>query len=84
MDNNEKPVDYSLSAQRGRLLALLKQHSVTTFQARNEHSIAHPGGRVFELRKLGVPVEMEMVKRLNAAGVIRPCALYFIKTDEVA
>ena len=81
MDSNEKQVDYSLSAQRGRLLALLKKHPVTTFQARNEHSIAHPGGRVCELRKLGVPIEMEMVKRLNAAGEIRPCAMYFIKDD---
>ena len=50
----KKHFDNSNHNQRLEILGWLKTHkSLSTFEARNELGIMHPGGRVLELRKQG-------------------------------
>ena len=43
----------SSSEQRARLLDALRRGPVTTFYARSELDVLHPGGRIMELRHAG-------------------------------
>ncbi len=43
----------SSAAQRERLLDALRRGPVTTFRARGDLEVMHPGGRVMELRRMG-------------------------------
>ena len=69
---NKKPLkitDTSAPAQRARFLErLLEAGRVDTFTAREELNIAHPGGRVLELRKLGYPIKTDRQTITDAHG----------------
>lgn len=54
--------------QRARLLEALKRGPVDTFAARQQLDIAHPAGRVRELRRAGHDVSMQMEERASPAG----------------
>lgn len=62
MENN------SIEAQRGRLLATLKQRPLTTLQARSELNVMHPAGRVMELRASGYEIQMDWVMDCTPEG----------------
>lgn len=65
-ESSELPA--SAEAQRARLLAALKRGPVDTFSARQRLDIAHPAGRVRELRRAGHDITMKMEERASPAG----------------
>jgi hypothetical protein len=44
------------AVQRARILSRLRIGPATTLQLRNELHVMHPGGRIMELRRLGVSI----------------------------
>lgn len=60
--------DTSARAQRFRLLAALKQGSVTTFHARADLNILMPAARVKELRSLGYNIATERIQLFDQQG----------------
>lgn len=66
----------SAKAQRARLLAALKRGPVDTFAARQQLDIAHPAGRVRELRRAGHDISMKMEERASPAGELHRVGVY--------
>lgn len=58
----------STEARRGRMLAALKRGPVDTYHARQRLDIAHPAGRVRELRRAGHDITTQMQERTSQAG----------------
>lgn len=74
----------SSEAQRQRLMAHIRQHgSIDTVQARRDLDIMHPGGRVLELRKAGVPIETIRVSVPTEAGKLHSVGRYILAGAEV-
>lgn len=72
--------DTSASSQRVRLLERLQVGPVDTFTARNELNIAHPAGRVQELRESGFPIFTHRQTIHDDQGrPHRGCAVYFMR-----
>lgn len=71
----------SAESQRGRLLERLQLGPLDTFTAREELNIAHPAGRVQELRELGYPVLTHRRSTTDAQGFTHPgVATYYLAT----
>lgn len=66
----------STEAQRVRLLAALKHGPVDTFSAREQLDIAHPAGRVRELRRAGHDIAMALEERVSPAGEFHRIGVY--------
>jgi len=66
-----------LLAQRQRLLEELREHPVTTIQARHSLNILAPAARIFELRhRYGHNIVMRMIKDRTTEGKVHSVALY--------
>lgn len=67
----------SASSQRARILKHFERNPrLSTMQARTEHGILHPGGRIMELRKKGHRIDTHWIDELDANGVIHRVGLY--------
>lgn len=66
----------SAEVQRARLLEALKHGPVDTFAARQQLDIAHPAGRVRELRRAGHDISMQMEERASPAGELHRVGVY--------
>lgn len=66
----------SAEVQRARLLEALKRGPVDTFAARQQLDIAHPAGRVRELRRAGHDISMQMEESASPAGEPHRVGLY--------
>lgn len=66
----------SAEVQRARLLEALKRGPVDTFAARQQLDIAHPAGRVRELRRAGHDISMQMEERASPAGELHRVGVY--------
>lgn len=67
--------------QCARLLARLKQAPISTFQAREELHIAHPAGRVHNLRQQGHNIETHTCTEATTYGAVSCVALYVLIPD---
>jgi hypothetical protein len=72
----------SSTAQCIRLLAALRQRSITTFQARHELDVPHPAGRVQELRDAGYPIDTHWCDDVSTAGRKHRVARYVLTGDQ--
>jgi hypothetical protein len=72
----------SAAAQRQRILEHLKHSTLTTLQAREQLDIMHPGMRVCELRKIGLPIETEWSWEYSAGGSRHRIARYSLEAQE--
>ena len=81
-----KSIAISLTAQRKRLLEHLKEYrSVTTYEAREQLGIAHPAGRIRELREQGYLIHKSVETLTDGYGVKHPrSARYFLLSEEAA
>ena len=80
-----KQFSSSLAAQRQRLFSYLKEHgSITTYQARDLLGIAHPSGRIRELRGQGYLILTSSEPLADANGVIHPRSARYVLLSEVA
>lgn len=70
----------SAEVQRARLLEALKRGPVDTFSARQRLDIAHPAGRVRELRRAGHDIAMTMEERASPAGELHRVGVYRLAT----
>lgn len=61
-----------------RLLERLKKGPISTFQARDKLSIAHPAGRICDLRKQGYNIETHTCKESTTGGAVSRVALYVL------
>ena len=66
----------SAEAQRARLLEALQRGPVDTFVARQQLGIAHPAGRVRELRRSGHDIAMALEERVSPAGEFHRIGVY--------
>lgn len=63
-----EPGEQAKERQRAALLAELRQGPVTTLHAREELGIAHPAGRVHELRRSGYRIVTHRVSVADSSG----------------
>lgn len=72
------------ASQRSRILARLREGSVTTIQLIEEENILRPGARINELRKSGHDIKTHLVDVLDPWGRKHSrVALYYISGDAV-
>ncbi len=64
--------------QRFRLLERLQKGPISTFEARSELFIAHPAGRIFDLREQGHKIETHTCEKSTTAGAVSRVALYVL------
>jgi hypothetical protein len=62
--------------QRAALLAALKLGPVSTLEAREVMGLSHPGGRVHEMRRDGVPISTTMEVRADSLGRLHKVGVY--------
>ncbi|UTH72238.1 helix-turn-helix domain-containing protein [Chromobacterium sp. IIBBL 290-4] len=60
--------DTSTTLQCARLLEALKTGTVTTFRARTELNILHPGGRIMDLRHAGNLIRTRLITIFDEHG----------------
>jgi len=76
--------DVSADSQRRRLLERLRIGPVDTFTAREELNVAHPAGRIQELREAGHTIHTHRRTIQDGRGHKHPsCAVYYL-TEEFA
>lgn len=72
--------DNSAASQRSRILRHLREVGpITTLQARHRLDICHPGMRVCELRKSGIPIETNWTDDLTPEGHSHRVAKYVLR-----
>lgn len=69
----------SSEAQRTRLLAVLRNRSLTTLDARRELDVLHPAMRILELRRLGHDIRTVWTTQATDAGVKHRVARYVLR-----
>ena len=75
--SQKKPYDNSVSTQRKRILSyLVKNHRLSTIEARDKMGILHPCGRIMELRKKGYRIDTTWINEPDANGVTHRVGLY--------
>jgi polyhydroxyalkanoate synthesis regulator phasin len=84
-----RKADYSTrtAAQRQSLLAeLIKKGSITTYEARDQLSIASPAARIIELRETGHDIYTSLETLPDGAGRLHPKSARYVllKLAEVA
>lgn len=80
----EKSWGNSAASQRARILRHLKEHGpLTTLEARHQLDIMHPGMRICELRKRGLPIITLWCEDLSPEGYAHRVARYvLLKTPQ--
>lgn len=73
---NANHTNESAAIQRGRMLAELKQRTLTTLEARRELDVLHPAARVMELRGEGYPIETAWAYDVTSEGYQHRLARY--------
>lgn len=69
-------------AQSKQLVEYLQNHgTVTTIYCREKLSIMHPGGRVAELRKKGVPIKTSWYQQIDASGNSHRAGQYYLPLE---
>ena len=71
----------SSAAQRARLLAALRKGPVTTFYARSQLDIMHPGGRCMELRRIGHNIVTVRTREPAPCGRLHSVARYVLMQE---
>lgn len=71
----------SSAAQRARLLAALRKGPVTTFYARGQLDIMHPGGRCMELRRIGHNIVTVRTREPAPCGRLHSVARYVLMQE---
>lgn len=77
--------DTSAPAQRKRLLERLRLGPIDTFTARRELNVAHPAGRIQELRGAGYDIRTRPTELIDENGYAHPhVAMYYLVSEAVA
>lgn len=77
-----KPSAVERARQQGLVLAALRAGPLTTIAARETLGIAHPAGRVHELRRMGYRIETGRRVANDAAGRKHQIASYVLVQSE--
>lgn len=64
--------------QRARVLAWLRNASLSTLEARSELDVMHPAARVMELRKDGYRIDKVTVQEATPCGQVHRVARYVL------
>lgn len=76
--------DGSIEGQRARLLKRLQEGPIDTFTARQELNVAHPAGRIQELREEGHLILTHRRTIQDAQGFTHPgCATYYLSSGQI-
>ena len=84
MSDAFKPNSALRARQRNMILEALRAGPVSTVEARERLGIAHPAGRVLELRKLGHEIATERRAVHDSVGRPHTSALYVLKCEAAA
>lgn len=69
----------STQAQQARLLAVLRNHSITTLEARRHLDVLHPAMRILELRRKGHDIRTVWTTQATDAGIKHRVARYILR-----
>lgn len=69
----------SSESQRMRLLAALRNRSLTTLDARRELDVLHPAMRILELRRKGHDIRTVWTTQATDAGIKHRVARYVLR-----
>lgn len=72
-------LNVSTAAQQARVLAALRNHSITTLDARRELDVLHPAQRILELRQKGYDIRTVWTTQATDAGVKHRMARYILR-----
>lgn len=72
-------LNVSTVAQQARLLAALRNHSITTLEARRHLDVLHPAMRILELRRKGHDIRTVWTTQATDAGVKHRVARYVLR-----
>ena len=79
MITNFTPQDNTKASQQRALLQAIKQAPVSTIAAREALGIAHPAGRVLELRQQGYAITTSASTVYDLQGRPHRCAVYVLR-----
>lgn len=69
----------STQSQQTRLLAALRNHSISTIEARRHLDVLHPAMRILELRRKGHDIRTVWTTQVTDAGVTHRVARYVLR-----
>jgi hypothetical protein len=64
--------------QQQLLLEVLRKGPCGTIELREQYGIAHPAGRVQDLRRRGFPILTVRTRQVDAASCVHRCAVYVL------
>jgi len=81
-NKNKKTHSITLDVQRKRILDwLVGGNPLSTFEAREQLDVMHPGGRIMELRRKGWHIKMRWIK-VNKGLVQHRIGQYFLSSSK--